>query len=707
LGQRRNGVLSIRPFRRLWIATSLSSLGDWLSLLALTTLAYSLTGKHGSATGSLAVSGVWVTSLLPYLLFGPLAGAVADRLDRRINLFIGDVLRAVLYLSIPLNLWLGFANQLTWVYVAQFLACSASLFWMPAKDASVPNLVEPEQLEQANQLSLLTTYGTAPLAALLFIVLAAISRGLSQVAPYFGNPATGKVSLALYFNVATFVVSAVTVFSLRELPRRHASEPISVPSVAKSIWEGWKFAGQTRVVRGITIGMTGAFAAGGVVVGLGYGYVVTTLGGGSAGWGIVFAAVFVGLAAGMSVGLRVLTGFSRRRLFGLSIAAASVPLALVALIPNLVVVAILVVLLGASAGVAYVTGYTIIGSEVDDDTRGRTFAFLQSAIRVVMFAVIATASALAAGFSALVKAITNSSTLQIGKVHYVSSGNNFVLLLGAATAMALGIASYRQMDDRRGVPLLPDLMASLRGHPLPYTPPYGPARRARRVRPAGHGLLLAFEGGEGAGKSTQARLLAIWLRENGYDVLATHEPGATKVGMRLRALLLDTAHTGLSPWAEALMYAADRAEHVAAVIGPALARGTIVVTDRYVDSSLAYQGAGRRLPEDAVRQVNQTATGGLVPDLTFLLDLPAAAGLGRRESSADRLEAEPEQFHDRVRAGFHALAEAEPDRYLVIDATRESGEISREIQAAVRELLPDPVPERAEEITGSFPAVLD
>ena len=149
--------------------------------------------------------------------------------------------------------------------------------------------------------------------------------------------------------------------------------------MAKSIWEGWRFVGRTRVVRGITIGMTGAFAAGGVVVGLGYGYVVTTLDGGAAGWGMVFAAVFVGLAAGMSVGLKVLSGFSRRRLFGLSIAAASVPLALVALIPNLVVVAILVVLLGASAGVAYVTGYTIIGSEVDDDTRGRTFAFLQSA----------------------------------------------------------------------------------------------------------------------------------------------------------------------------------------------------------------------------------------------------------------------------------------------------------------------------------------
>jgi dTMP kinase len=188
-------------------------------------------------------------------------------------------------------------------------------------------------------------------------------------------------------------------------------------------------------------------------------------------------------------------------------------------------------------------------------------------------------------------------------------------------------------------------------------------------------------------------------------VVSTHEPGATKVGMRLRALLLDTAHTGLSPRAETLMYAADRAEHVASVIRPALERGAIVVTDRYVDSSLAYQGAGRRLPVKDVADLNRWATGGLQPDLTILLDLSPAAGLGRRERSADRLEAEPAEFHQRVRAGFLALADAEPQRYLVLDATRPSADLSREIHGRVRELLPDPVPFIAEDNTGSFPAV--
>ena len=139
-------------------------------------------------------------------------------------------------------------------------------------------------------------------------------------------------------------------------------------------------------------------------------------------------------------------------------------------------------------------------------------------------------------------------------------------------------------------------------------------------------------------------------------MVTTHEPGATKIGMRLRALLLDTAHTGMSPQAEALMYAADRAEHVASVIAPALDRGAIVITDRYVDSSLAYQGAGRNLPVDEIARFNWWATGGRIPDLTILLDMDPMAGLSRRARSADRLEAEPAEFHLRVRAGFLALA---------------------------------------------------
>ncbi len=697
-------VLSIKPFRRLWIATSLSSLGDWLSLLALTTLATTL-AKQGIAAQSAAVGGVWLTSLFPALLLGPLAGAVADRLDRRLNMIIGDVFRAVLYVSIPLDLSFGLVNKLTWIYVVQFLASCASLFWTPAKDASVPNLVPPEKLEQANQYSLFTTFGTAPVAGLLFVLLSLVSRALGSISPYFAS--ADQVNLALYFNTATFVVSALTIYALREIPKRQLSAKISAPSVAKAIWEGWKFLGQTKVVRGLVIGMVGAFSAGGVVVGLGPTYVRNTLNGGSGGWGAVFSAIFIGLAAGMFLGLRMLAGFSRRRLFGLSIVSAAVPLVLIGLIPNLVVVVLLVVLLGAIAGIAYVTGYTIVGMEVDDDTRGRTFAFLQSGIRVILFAVIAVSPLLAAGFTAAVHGITGSSTVHLGNIDYQGVGYNFVLLLSAAIAVWLGIVSYRQMDDRRGVPLREDLISVVRGEPFVPVPAH-PNGQAAAPAPAGRrGLLIAFEGGEGVGKTTQARLLAIWLREQGYDVVATQEPGATKIGMRLRALLLDTAHTGLSARAETLMYAADRAEHVESVIGPALERGAVVVTDRYVDSSIAYQGLGRKQQVSEVAGLNQWATGGLTPDLTVVLDMPAGAGLIRRSPSADRLEAEPAEFHERVREGFLTQARAEPARYLVLDATEPPAEISRTIQDRLHDMLPDPVPPSAEDNTGSFPAIIE
>jgi dTMP kinase len=683
-------VLSITPFRRLWVALTLASLGDWLSLLALSALAAQIGGTRG---GTYAVSGVWLTSLLPALVLGPVAGAVADKFDRRLNMIIGDLLRAALYITIPINMSVGFANQLTWIYVVQFLASGASLFWAPAKDASVPNLVPPNKLEQANQLSLFATYGTAPVAGVLFSLLTILSTALGHISPYFS---TNQLDLSLYFRTAMYLVSALTIYMLKEL-RRRPTDKISSPSVLKSIWDGWRYVRQSQVVRGIIIGMTGAFFAAGAVVGLGPSYIRNILHGGSAGWGAAFAAIFFGLAIGMFLGLRVLRGFSRRRLFGLAIMAAAVPLAIIALLPSLVLTVILTVVLGACAGVAYVTGYTVIGLEVGDETRGRTFAFLQSAIRVILFAVIAIVPTLAGGVTSLVGAL-HATSLHIGNLAYHSVGNNLVLLLAAAVAVVLGRMAYRQMDDRKGVPLLADLGSIFRPDGLRHD-------RGQRVnghrnslrepapeQPRRPGVFLALEGGEGAGKSTQARLLAIWLREQGFDVVTTHEPGATKIGLRLRALLLDTAHAGLSPRAEALMYAADRAEHVQSVIIPALERGAIVVTDRYVDSSLAYQGGGRQLPVDEIAELNAWATDGLVPDLTILLDLSPATGLGRRVSSADRLESEPVEFHQRVRTAFRSRAAADPARYLVLDAARPEAEVSRDIQVRVRDLLPDPVP---------------
>jgi dTMP kinase len=674
---------------------SLSSLGDWLSILALLFLAQSVT--HGSNLAkTTAVSGVWVVTLLPALLLGPVAGALADRLDRRMTMIVGDVIRGLLFVSIPL-----FPN-LTWIFVAKFLAGVASQFWNPAASATIPNLVPKEKLERANQLSTLMTYGTAPLAAGMLALLSWATTPLGHVIPAFhANP----LALALYFNGASYFVSAITVYFLRQVGKREHSGPISVPSTAKAIWEGWRFIKDTPVVRGLVIGMFGAFCAAGVVIGLSTSYIKTTLDGGPVGFSLVFSMILVGLAIGMGFGSRPFGDFSRRRLFGVALTASAIPLAMIALIPNLAIVTVLVFLLGVISGTAYPTGFTLVGLEVDDDTRGRVFAFFQSTIQAILMAVIAVAGFIATGLSAALGALagSHSGVITIAHIAYGAPGDNLLLLLSAALVAYVGIKSYRELDDRKGVPLFEDLLTAVRNEPLKRVPvPAGPG--AGR----GHtGLFLAFEGGEGSGKTTQARLIAIWLREQGYDVVSTHEPGATKIGMRLRALLLDTAHAGMSPHCEALLYAADRAEHVAQVIDPALDRGAVVITDRYIDSSLAYQGTGRGLLSGDVAWLNSWATDGREPDLTVLLDMDPEHGLSRRARSADRLEAEPLDFHRRVRAGFLALARAKPDHYLIVDAAAPVGQITEQIKDRVREVLPDPVPRVSEAATGSFAAVPD
>src|SRR6185369_3587455 len=247
-----------------------------------------------------------------------------------------------------------------------------------------------------------------------------------------------NVDLALYFNAATYFISALTVYFIREIPKRKDSEKISAPSTAKSIWEGWRFISQTPVVRGLVIGMVGAFAAAGVVIGLGYSYITATLHGGSAGWGLVFAAIFVGMALGMGLGTRLLGSFSRRRLFGLTICAAAVSLALIGLIPLLGAVVLFVVLLGALSGIAYATGFTIVGLEVDDGTRGRVFAFFQSSIQVILLTVIAVVPFISAAFTRLIAALNGTGNVKIGSAVYASAGQNAVILLAALVAFLLG-----------------------------------------------------------------------------------------------------------------------------------------------------------------------------------------------------------------------------------------------------------------------------
>lgn len=205
------------------------------------------------------------------------------------------------------------------------------------------------------------------------------------------------------------------------------------------------------------------------------------------------------------------------------------------------------------------------------------------------------------------------------------------------------------------------------------------------------GLFVTFEGPEGSGKTTQIRRLAAWLRDQGRAVLATREPGGTRIGDAVRAVLLDPAHTEMRPEAEILLFSAARAQLVGQLIRPQLTGGGVVICDRFADSTLAYQGYGRQLDLARLRQITAFATGGLTPDLTVCLDLPVLEGLRRKQGGDqaewNRMERERIDFHERVREGFLSLAAAEPARWLVLDATRPVEEVQDRIRERVMSCL--------------------
>ena len=649
----------------------MSSFGDWLGLLATTALAADLTGGGVDGTGA-AIGGVFFFRLLPALLFGPVAGVFADRFDRRRLMVSCDLVRFALFASIP------FVPHVSYLLFASFVIETFSLFWIPAKEASVPNLLPPARLEGANQLSLISTYGTAPVAAAVFAGLAVISRGLGAAFPFFRSNPT---DLAFYFNAATFLFTAFTVWRLKEIrgARRGVEGEGSTrtPTFLEDLREGGRFLTSTPLVRGIVVGIVGACAAAGAVVGLGYLF-AQIQGGGNAAYGILFGTVIGGLAFGMAVGPRLLRHLSRRRKFGLSICAAGVSLSLMALSPNLLLALLATLGVGAFAGIAWVTGYTLLGGEIADEVRGRTFAAVQSLMRITLM--------LSLGLAPGTAALIGDHSATIAGVRFRLDGTTLVLFTSGIVAIGVGAFAYRQMDDET-TPLWQGLVAAL--------------RRRAALRPAtAPGVFIAFEGGEGVGKSTQVEKLAERLRADGCDVVTTFEPGATPLGTKVRGLLLDRRTRGLTARAEALLYAADRAQHVATVVRPALERGAVVVSDRYVDSSLAYQGGGRELSSEEVAELSAWATGGLVPDLTVVLDVAPEVGLSRLRGERDRMEQESLEFHARVRQAFLTLAGSSPSRYTVVDATRDPDAVHLAIVDAVWERLGPRLAEAAGEATG-------
>jgi dTMP kinase len=290
---------------------------------------------------------------------------------------------------------------------------------------------------------------------------------------------------------------------------------------------------------------------------------------------------------------------------------------------------------------------------------------VQSLIRITLVAVLAIAPIIAATIG------EHEYTFQNTTLNY--NGAQITMLLAGVIAALIGFIAYRQMKDRPTVSLWSDIVSALQGELGSIT---GTETK---------GVFIAFEGGEGTGKSTQSQLLEKWLIQEGETVVLTREPGGTTLGKDLRKILLGHETGAISPRAEALLYAADRAHHVYSIIRPALDRGDVVITDRYFDSSAAYQGAGRVLIPGEVARISRWATESLYPTLTILIDVPAEIGLGRLQS-LDRLEAEPKEFHERVRQEFLQIAMMDPERYFVVDGTQSVDAIHAQIIERVAEL---------------------
>jgi dTMP kinase len=535
-----------------------------------------------------------------------------------------------------------------------------TLFWSPAKEASVPNLVPREKLESANQVSLLAAYGTAPVAAALFTFLSLFTSAINAA---FSINVTA-VDLALYANAASFAFAAFVIFNLREIPKGAAAKHSAETGILKSLHEGWQAVSGSKLIRGLIVGMVGAFVAAGAVIGLARTF-VGDLGGGEAAYGVLFGAVFTGLALGIALGPKIFAQFSRRRLFGASLTISGAFLVALAAIPNLVLAVFIVVILGAFSGITWVTGFTMLGMEVKDDVRGRTFAFVQSLIRVVLVGVLAVAP--------LIAAAVGQHTFKFQNTQVSYNGAAVTILIAGLFASLIGFVSYKQMKDRPNVSLWSDVVNAFKGELGSMTG--APTQ----------GIFIAFEGGEGIGKSTQSKLLKAWLEQEGETVVLSREPGGTDLGVEIRKILLSHSTGEISPRAEALLYAADRAHHVYSVIRPALARGEVMISDRYFDSSIAYQGAGRVLEPGEVARISRWATESLFPTLTIIIDLPAEIGLGRLKSK-DRLESQPIEFHERVRQEFLQLAALDPERYFIVDGNQSIDETHTAIISRVSQI---------------------
>ncbi|CAL9301539.1 dTMP kinase [Streptomyces sp. SudanB182_2057] len=678
-----------RPqLRRLWSAQLVSGVGDTLSLLVLVVLVLQASVTEGALGGgyrgvAFAVATVFAARILATLLFGavllgPLTSLTSEEgpLDRRWTMVGADGLRAALLIVAPL--WIDWVpgDALTVLLVTAFVTGGAERLWTVCRESAAPALLPapppegatvrplPDHLDALRRLALRTTFLAVPLAAAALIVAALLNNLLGTGVAWFDQhqAALGSYAAAGLFAASLSVLTSLEVPGARTPRARSPLEGLRRPRTGTGVDKGRTGVAPLLVLA--CAGIAGAIAAAVSVCVLH----ARDLGGGP----VLYGLLVLGLTGGVAVGIRtapaLLPSLSRRRLLALAIAVAGIALLAAGLVPDVTTVLLIVTLAGAAAGVAANTGHTLLDQETEDYRRARTTEHLHAVVRVFI--------ALGVLIAPLFAALIGPHRLENGKFVFAHGGAAFTLMLVGALLLPVAALVLAKVDDRSGVPLRQDLRDALLGGDDPVT------------APADGGFFIALEGGDGAGKSTQAEALAEWIRAKGHEVVVTREPGATPVGKRLRSILLDVSSAGLSHRAEALLYAADRAEHVDTVVRPALERGAVVISDRYIDSSVAYQGAGRDLSPTEVARINRWATNGLVPHLTVLLDVSPETARERFTEAPDRLESEPAEFHARVRAGFLTLAASDPGRYLVVDAGQEPEAVTTVIRHRLDTVLP-------------------
>ncbi|WGW11049.1 dTMP kinase [Saxibacter everestensis] len=419
--------------------------------------------------------------------------------------------------------------------------------------------------------------------------------------------------------------------------------------------------------------------------------VVAELGGGQAGFGFIVLLLALGMGLGIATSSRTLPGLSRPRLVGLALVAAGLLTLAQGVVQELTAVAVLGAVLGWLAGVAIVAQLAqtdqLEPSQSSTPARG-PFSRLQ----------VHNWSAAGAGVALLIALteLSGSATVSENVTWQISPSSSVFLILGVAGVVA-GIAAIVVLDPRRLRDMGQEIRSAWtkpvdseadRGNLADSEAGGGNLALTMAEHPESGGLFIAFEGGDGAGKSTQLKAIDRWLREDlGLSVVLTREPGGTPEGVRLRDIVLGA--DGVAPRAEALLFAADRGHHVNRLIRPALGKHSVVLTDRYMDSSIAYQGAGRDFDAGEIAQLSWWATEGLRPALTVLLDVDPEVARARRagRGAEDHLERKSPDFHSRVRERFLSLADQNPDRYLILDAGEPAELLTEQIQAALLPLI--------------------